>query len=173
MLNEFNTVLPNSLYKLAASAMVVGAALVALLMPMRHADAALIDRVNEAIRAAGAPTTVERSDAFQKGVYVGHYTSYDQLVGAIIFHKDNDALPVFADPDPTASNQCIKGDLDSFSAVRIDITGDVKGTLVTKSLHIASNQYNIAIERGIGTGSNVKACTSDDFQNLYGHLTLN
>lgn len=60
------------MYIRAAMALVISAAAVlAVFIPLRRADAALIDEVNMAIRQAGVAVTVARSDAFQAGVIKG------------------------------------------------------------------------------------------------------
>lgn len=168
-------------------AVVVAAAVVAaaLFVPLHRADAALgIEDVNGAIRAAGVPVTVARSNAFQVGVINGHYKSYSQLVGAIIYHKTKEALPKFSTTAAAVVTQCVTGDVVSFAgsnttAGTISIEGDIKGpggegyVVGTKTLNIAANQYKVAIAKGVGIGLNVTACSADSFHSLYGHVTLN
>ena len=140
-------------------------------------DSGLLERVNEAIREAGAPVTLERSNAFQKGVVNGHYTSYSQLVGAIIFHKDAEALPVFTalTQHEPAEKECItKGDVLSMSNERLTVRGDLEnGSVVTRAFDIAINQYDFAIAKGVSVGSNIKVCSIDNFVSQYGHVTKN
>ena len=155
------------------------AAGVMLFTPASDAEAAhttgLLERVNEAIRDAGAPVTVARSDAFQAGVINGHYTSYDQLVGAIIFHKTAEALPSFSSTLPHASvnTDCLTGTVISIAPTALTVEGDDEsGTQRTEAISIATNQYDIAIERGVTAGVTVKSCSVDDFASQYGHVTL-
>lgn len=148
-------------------------AVVALIMPAHKADAALMDRVNEAIREAGVKTTVSRSNAFQTGVYIGHYTTYNQLVGAILYHKANETLPSWTQTEPTVATKCIIGNVNSMSNTSLSVYGEVDGKVSTKTLHITTKQYNVAItDKGAMIGSDVTVCSADNFFSQYGHLTV-
>ena len=152
-----------------------------LLIPMHKAEAAettLMDRVNEAIREAGVPTTVARSNAFQIGVHIGSYTTYNQLVGAILYHKAKETLPEFSKKNPTVATQCITGEIVSLSDSNVAIKSDgVKSDghrgISTRTIKLATNQYDLAIERGAKADSNVTLCSTDNFFSQYGHLTVN
>lgn len=167
---------------LAAAAVTIAA----LFMPLHRADAALIDRVNEAIREAGAMDTVERSNAFQTGVYIGHYTTYEQLRDAVSWHKSLETLPEFTATEPTIVTSCITGDVTSLSYTSdlksgsITVEGNVPATGIegfvvdTVTLGLASNQHELLTEKGVVIGSNVDACWATSSTNsLYGHVSLN
>ena len=151
-----------------------GAAILALtlLVPIHQANAALLDRVNEAIREAGVKTTVARSDAFQQGIYIGHYTSYTQLVGAIAYHKANETLPTFTATEPAVATKCLTGKLLSWTPRSLYLQGDVAGLLEEKSMSLAQNQYDRATFFGAGQGATITACTADNYASVYGHLTV-
>lgn len=150
-------------------------ALTLLLIPTQKADAALMDRVNDAVVEAGAPLTVERSNAFQVGVFVGHYKTYVQLVGAVAFHKERGTLPSFTQTKAAVSKTCINGTVTSLSDTGVTVLTDdllKSGAPMTKLVRIATNQYNLAISRGVKAGENVNLCSTDGFANQYGHMTL-
>lgn len=159
----------------------VGAVIAAFLLSApgsaQAAESGLMERVNDAILEAGAPLTVERSNAFQVGVFVGHYLTYKQLVGAIIFQKEKGALPTFSSPKKAAPpvTKCIVGNVVSLSDNRITIKGNTAdGADKTIAMNIKSNQYKIAVHRGAlaGSGKLVKACSKDNFANLHSHVTI-
>lgn len=47
----------------------------------------LMGRVNEALQMAGLPVNAQSQQSFAAGVASGHYTSFDQLVNAMKWHK--------------------------------------------------------------------------------------
>ncbi|MAF81144.1 hypothetical protein CL628_03985 [bacterium] len=146
-----------------------------LLIPTQKADAALMDQVNDAVVVAGAPLTVERSNAFQVGVFVGHYTSYAQLVGAVAYHNARGSLPTFTQTTAVVSKTCINGTVTSMSDTNVTLLTDdllKSGAPKTQLVRIATNQYNLAISRGVKAGENVNLCSTDGFANQYGHMTL-
>lgn len=164
--------------KILAMLAVIAAAGVALLLPTRGAHAAetgLLERVNEAIREAGAQVTVERSNAFQVGVINGSYTSFEQLVGAVAYHKKNETLPEFSSTNPPKpTTECITGNVLSFSDTSLSVKGDNKqGNLVTVTLKIATNQYDFGVAEGVKAGESVTTCSADGFVTQYGHVTVN
>jgi hypothetical protein len=173
----------NPYHRLALAVGVTGVALIALLMPLAGAHAALLNRVNEATRDAAAQVTAARTEAFMQGVFIGHYTTYNQLVGAISWHKEQGTLPSFSATAPAVVTQCINGDVVSFAGSSttdgtISVRGDLKTgadntpQVVTKTLQLGANQYAVAIERSVGIGSNVTVCTADSFYSQWGHITL-
>lgn len=154
--------------------------LLALIVSTRPAEAALIDEVNGAIREAGASVTAERSDAFQAGVTSGHYTSRAQLVGAAAYHKERGTVPVFTSAMFPVKTSCITGEVISFAgsnttAGTISVKGDIKkGSRYEageETMNIKSNQYKVAIKKGVSIGSQVTVCSADNFYSLYGHVT--
>lgn len=133
----------------------------------------LLVKVNDAIVKVGAPLTVERSNAFQVGVVSGHYTTFDQLVGAVSFHFQRGTLPTFASSKAHAAvlKKCIRGNVLSISDVSLSIRGDLNGEQVEKTIKLATNQYTMALARGIKAGSVVTVCSANLFRTQYGHLT--
>lgn len=165
-----------------AIAFVVGSlTLLALIIPLRRADAALKDQVNQALREAGMAVTAAHSDAFQDGVGHGHYKTYAQLVGAAAYHKVRGTVPVFTSAMFPTKTSCITGEIFSFAGSNtttgtISVKGDIKmGSRYEageKTMTIKSNQYKVAIAKKVGIGSQVTVCSADKFRSLHGHVKL-
>lgn len=115
----------------------VAAAVLALgisLTPLASIHAAsLLDRVNEALQAAGLPVTSQTQQSFATGVACGHYTSFTQLVNAMKWHKQRGRT--LADPHVCQRNrlQTFTGVVTEVNPHKIEVSGvDKQHTLVTK-----------------------------------------
>lgn len=64
-------------------------ALAIVFSPSLIARAALLSQVNQAMRDAGIAVTATHQLAWAEGVVVGHYTSFQQLVDAMKWHRLN------------------------------------------------------------------------------------
>lgn len=129
---------------------------VMLLAVPAYAHAALLDRVNEAIRVAGIPLTVHRSQAFQKGVVAGHYKTFDQLKGAIQWHFVRNTLPVF----PAGITRCKTGPIITLSTNRMVIQVTAGGTGTAEQV-LTLSQYNDLRAKGARPGIVAEICSTD------------
>lgn len=85
-----NTLAQSTSQKLMTLVMGVSAAFVlsfVLTGSSAYAAAPLMERVNEALREAEIPVNADTQRAFAAGVASGHYSSYDQLMNAMKWHK--------------------------------------------------------------------------------------
>lgn len=76
---QIRTVLSTLIFALALSFVSVGTTLAA--------TPDLMSRVNEALQMAGLPVNTQTQQSFAAGVASGHYTTFDQLVNAMKWHK--------------------------------------------------------------------------------------
>lgn len=83
----------------------------------------LLDRVNEALREAGIPVNEHTQQTFAAGVASGHYTSYEQLVNAMKWHKAHGRFT--ADTSMFAMPQVWKfvGSITEINSKKIEVTG--------------------------------------------------
>ncbi len=76
---QIRTVLSTLIFALALSFASVGTTLAA--------TPDLMGRVNEALQMAGLPVNAQTQQSFAAGVASGHYTTFEQLVNAMKWHK--------------------------------------------------------------------------------------
>jgi hypothetical protein len=172
---------------IAIAGIVAAVAFLALLIPSHQAEAALMDRVNEALRSGGMSVTAANSNPFQECITKKHYSTFAGLVDGIKYNLAQGTLPDCSGlATPAVAPSCVTGDVTSLSFNSTTGTGNVTifgdmpyddGNIPTdKTLSIKANQNTLATAgKGIGTGTaDVTACwVASDVTALYGHLTVN
>lgn len=165
--------------KARMTAVIVGAvALAVVVVPVAHA-ASLLSQVNQAMRDAGIVVTGVNQMGWGEGVVVGHYKTYQKLVDAMKWHRQQGrTIPdssKFTKAVTSAGSgsvamgatKCRNGNITSLSKSQVTITKP-GGTV---RLKLTSKQYTVAIGRSIVTGNQVKACSKDNFKSVAGNLT--
>lgn len=101
----------------------------------------LMDRVNEALMAAGLPVNAQTQQSFAAGVASGHYTTFDQLVNAMKWHKAHGKWMA----DTTAFKSwpktwAFKGTVTEVNEGRIELMGvDANGVEAWPKFRITKN----------------------------------
>jgi hypothetical protein len=109
---------------------IVLVAICAFILPGVAHGATLLDRVNEALMAAGLPVTAASQQSFAACVVNGHYKSFAQMVNAMKWHKEHNRM--LADCAPTKL-WTFKGVVTEVNTKKIEISGqDKHQMLVTK-----------------------------------------
>lgn len=130
------------------------------------ARAALLGDVNKALRAAGIPVTGKNQLGWGEGVITGHYTSYQQLVDAMKFHKaQGKSIPDSSKFTKAVASgkklRCFEGGVISFSPKAWREEHLVKGKLVTTSWSFSQKLYDQAVSRSLSAGSRARTCVDE------------
>lgn len=109
--------------------------------PATHA-ATLMDRINEALMIAGIPVTAGSQQSFAAGVASGHYTTFDQLVNAMRWHKAHGRMTAntAAFKLKPAKTWVFQGTVTEVNRSRLEVNGlDRKGMEVQKKFKLTAN----------------------------------
>lgn len=105
------------------------------------ASVTLMDRVNEALQMAGLPVTPATQQSFAAGVASGHYTTFQQLVNAMKWHKAHGRM--FANTHAFTPMQKLwkfKGTVTEVNEDRLETVGlTTKGFEVHPKFRITKN----------------------------------
>lgn len=134
------------------------------------ANATLLGDVNKALRAAGIAVTAGNQLGWAKGVAVGHYKNYQQLLDAMKYHKSlGKSVPdsskfgqAVAALVSSGRTTCVNGEVASMSTKALSVKYKQGSSIVTKAFSFTQKQFDIAVGRSISTGSQVKVCTKNN-----------
>ncbi|HBE90862.1 MAG: hypothetical protein A3G57_01915 [Candidatus Andersenbacteria bacterium RIFCSPLOWO2_12_FULL_45_8] len=170
-------------FKLIAGLVITGVLVVSI--PVVSA-APLLSRVNSGMREAGITVNPTNWTGWGEGVVTGHYKTYQQLVDAMKWHKQQGRLF----PDTSKFTQAVSstklgvattidaatGKVKCMNSVRVNSLSKkaisveyAKGKF--RSVKLTTAQYNTAIGRSIQRDATVKVCSRDNFKTLAGNMT--
>ncbi len=103
----------------------------------------LMSRVNEALQMAGLPVNAETQQSFAAGVASGHYTSFDQLVNAMKWHKQHGKMTANTWAFKTMKNTwAFKGTVTEVNNDRLEVWGiNTKGVEISSKFRITNNTH--------------------------------
>lgn len=107
------------------------------------ASHATVAGVNAALRAAGVPVTAESQMKYAEGVALGHYTTTQQLVDAIKWHKAHGKVTPnvskFRHPHDPHAARSLRGEIVEISSRRVEVLiEDAQGNHVHMRFFITS-----------------------------------